>query len=315
MGTSKRLFQYKPKQLRGFLALSAELRNQIYQYYFDNFFRCELVAQNHQLKAPPKAKTVKLWAGAFHLTTNPLRYTSQSKEAPPQPIVLRVSRPLGKYSLVEALKTNWPTCLSALPLTCRQIYSETLVLLYNATVFVCAAPARLNSFLATARLEFVMRFELHYATYGDPRLSQDRVWQEKHVDAWFRACTAASKKLRNLKDLKIYVHVASYSPRLNLRQTWVTPLLEFRRLTRARSGVARLSTLEIDFRTGLSDCSFNGNRQLACANQDLHQLFGKAIKDAVLGETETVAMKAFKEKWEGDYAAWQHHLSFGPTGW
>jgi hypothetical protein len=183
------------KKLRGFLALSGELRNQVYQCYFDVGFRCELVAQNHQLQVALSARTVRLWAGAFHATHNPLRYTTESTEEPHPPIGLRISRNLGKYNQVEALKTDWPTSLSALPLTCRQVYNETLVLLYNATTFVCAAPARLNNFLSTAKLEFVTKLELHYETYGDPEWSRDRIWQDKHRDAWVRACTVASKKL------------------------------------------------------------------------------------------------------------------------
>jgi hypothetical protein len=184
-----------PKRPRGFLALSGELRNHIYQYHFGVIFRCELVAQNHRLHAPTKVNTVKLWAGSFHPTTNPLRYTTQTKGKASAPVVLRISRHLGEYNAVEALKTNWPTSQSALPLTCRQVYSETLVLLYNATVFVCAAPSRLTNFLSTARLAFVTKFELHYKTYGDPRSNRDCVWQDKHNEAWVRACTAASKKL------------------------------------------------------------------------------------------------------------------------
>lgn len=50
------------------------------------------------------------------------------------------------------------------------------------------------------------------------------------------------------------------------------------------------------------------------ANRDLHQLFGMAIRGALLGETEEMAMKAFNEKWEGEYAMYQHDLGFGPTG-
>jgi hypothetical protein len=110
----------------------------------------------------------------------------------------------------------------------------------------------------------------------------------------------------------------SLIPRLNLRQKWVAPLLQFRRLTRAppySDKSARLDTVDITFRSGLSDYPFAGNQELKRANQDLHQLFGEAIRDALLGISEEMAMKAFMEKWEGEYAMWQHHLSFGPTGW
>lgn len=110
-------------------------------------------------------------------------------------MVLRISRPLGKYNRVEALKTNWPTSLSALSLTCRQVYSETLALLYNATVFVCAAPSRLTNFLSAAKLEFITTLELHYETYGDPLVGKDCIWQDRHHNSWDRACAAASKKL------------------------------------------------------------------------------------------------------------------------
>lgn len=216
MGKSKGLYSRTkpssaaPKNLRGFLALSGELRNQIYQCYFNVGFRCELVGQNHQLQVAPQARTVKLWAGAFHATHNPLRYTTKSNEEPHSPISLRISRHLGKYNQVEALKTDWATSLSALPLTCWQVYTETLALLYNATIFVCASPARLNNFLSTAKLEFVTKVELHYETYGDPAWNRDRLWQDKHHNAWVRACTVASKKLVSIK-LSFKVTSGSYT--------------------------------------------------------------------------------------------------------
>lgn len=120
---------------------------------------------------------------------------------------------------------------------------------------------------------------------------------------------------KSLKELKIYVYIGTASPVLNLRQRWVAPLLHFRRNSRARSDSEKLNTVEIDFRTRLSRWPFRGNSQLARANQDLHRLFGMAIRDAVLGETEQVAMRAFMEKWEGEHAMWQQYLAFAPTGW
>lgn len=110
----------------------------------------------------------------------------------------------------------------------------------------------------------------------------------------------------------------SPTPRVNLRQKWVAPLLQFRRLTRAppySEKPARLDTVDITFRSGVSDYPFAGRHELQRANQDLHQLFGEAIRDALLGESEEVAMKAIVEKWEGEYAMWQNHLGFGPKGW
>jgi hypothetical protein len=325
MGTTKCLFSRArpgnptPKKTRGFLSLPAELRNQVYQYYFETDFRCEVIAGSQQLHKP-QIKTVKLWAGAFHPNGRTLKHVPKFKES--TPLTLRTPRYLGKYTIVQGLQTNWSTSLCALILICKQIHRETIPFLYRKTTFVFNAPNRLNNFLAVVsgpKLESITSLQLHYATYGCPKMWQDRVWQDKHNASWIRACNTASKKLVNLHSLKIWMRVNDDPLRFHLRQSWVQPLLQFRRLLRARKQCKEergvLEVVDVDFRTRLSGQHFKGNARLARANEDLHRLFGQAVGLAIQGEKEEVAMRGFNEAWNGEHEMWKYHLGFAETGW
>jgi hypothetical protein len=315
--------QSTPKRVRGFMLLPGELRNLIYQYYFSSSFRCEVASNSRQFEAC-KPRTVKLWAGAFQPHSQSLQYTSPTNSE--SPITIRISRPLGKYNIVHGLQTNWFASLFALNLVCKQIYTETLAFIYHKTVFVFDAPSRITNFLRTVsspKLGHITKLQLHYSTYGCPKWTRDRVWQDKHNESWIRACTLAAKKLGNLTSLKLWIRVNHDPLRFSLRQTWVVPLLQFRRLALTcnkdspTTSVQRkmLQSVAIDVQTRLSGCHFVGNQQLARASEDLHRLFGKAIGKAILGAKEEVAMAEFNDAWEGEHAMWQYHLGFAKTGW
>jgi hypothetical protein len=304
-----------PKRVRGFLALPGEIRNQIYAYIFESQFRCEVTSKGAQFDKPQTRK-VKLWAGSFQPSTQHLQYNSKAKEE--RPIIIRISRPLGKYNVVQGLQTNWFASLFAINLVRKQIYAETLVFIYHRTTFVFDTPKRLTNFLSTipkSKLELITNLELHYTTYGCPKWTKDRVWQDKHGESWKRACNAAAKKLSNLRLLKISARIHHDPLRFDLRQTWVVPLLQFRRLTCTPTHRKSLEVVKVVFRTRLSGSQFAGNHALAKASEDLHRLLGTAVGRAILGAKEEEAMAEFKSAWEGKYAMWQYHLGFGKTGW
>ncbi|KAH6009307.1 hypothetical protein HBI84_048840 [Parastagonospora nodorum] len=317
MGPSTSLFsrtrpsRSTPKKIRGFLSLPGEVRNQIYACYFESQFRCEIASKGANFH-PPKPKTVKLWAGSYSTKSPTLQHTSSTKED--TPLTIRVSRPLCKYTIVRGIQTNWLASLFAVNLVCKQLHAETLPFLYQNTVFVFDAPKRILSFLgvvSNSKLAYITKLQLYYTTYGSPRMAADGVWQSKHRQSWLRACTAASKKLVSLQSLRIWICVLDSPLRCNLREAWVLPLLQFRRLTR---DTQTLKAVDIDFRTGLSGFSF-ANQPLRHASEDLHRLFGQAIRLAILGAKEEVAMKGFNEAWEGEHEMWQYHLGYGKTGW
>ncbi|KAF1920204.1 hypothetical protein BDU57DRAFT_591415 [Ampelomyces quisqualis] len=320
-----RAVQSTPKKARGFLSLPPELRNMIYQYYFEADFRCEIAAKGCDFRVK-KTKTVKLWAGAFQPGTRTLQYIPKPEES--APITIRISRPLGRYTTVQGLQTHWSSSLFALHIVCRQIYAETVALIYNKTVFVFNAPQRIINFhnvISRPKLEYITSLQLHYSNYGCPGLANDRIWREKHNASWIRACGTASRKMVNLQHLKIWMQVHDVPLRFNLRVLWLLPLLQFRRLTQApmhggggsNSGTdtraIKLVNVDIDFRTRVSN-HFSQSHRLAEANNDLHRLFGEAIRLAILGAKEEVAMAGFTTAWEGEYAMWQHHLGFAKTG-
>jgi hypothetical protein len=297
------------KKPRGFLSLPGEIRNQVYAYYFESSICCEVVASGRQISSR-KLRTVKLWAGAFHHTGQVLKHTPETKRD--APITIRMSRRLGKYTVVQGLQTNWHGSLYALNLVCKLLHAETVAFLYRKTVFVFDAPKRVCNFLAVVsqpRLECIARMEMHYSTYGCPKLAKDVVWQEKHHGSWVQACKTAARKMGGLRELKVWMRVNQDPLRFSLRETYVAPVLQFRRLA------GKLERVEIDFCTALSGNSFRGNQRLAMASGELHRLFGQAIGKAIMGAKEEEAMSGFREMWEGKYKVWQYHLGFARTGW
>jgi hypothetical protein len=317
------------RKVRGFLSLPGELRNQIYQHYFDSEFRCEIAARGSQFEKR-KTRTVKLWAGAIQSNTHVLKYEPAVKSEN-KSVVVCISRPLGRYNLIHGLQTKWPVSLFAITLVCKQVHAETLAFLYHKTVFVFDAPNRMTNFLdivSIPNLEHITKLQLHYTTYGCPKWTKDRIWQGKHNQSWIRACAAASRKLVGLHSLNIWIQLNDVPPHFSLRESWVLPLLQFRRLTQASKRVhdtlgSNTSTLQreglevvrIHFRTRLSSYTFNGNQELAKASEDLHCLFGQAISHAILGRKEKEAMAGFNTAWEVEYGMWQYHLGFSKTGW
>jgi hypothetical protein len=169
---------------RGFLALPGEIRNRIYAYYFASTSHCEIASQGSTFQ-PPTPLTVKLYANQLppiH-TTNPTTKSSAISSPP----TLRISRPLGKHTAIQALRTNWRTSLHALHLICKLIHKETIPFLYRNTVFKFNAPKRLKDFLniiSPHNLAHITRLQLHYDTYGSPRWAADVIWQEKHGRSW-----------------------------------------------------------------------------------------------------------------------------------
>ncbi|KAL1793197.1 hypothetical protein ACET3X_008179 [Alternaria dauci] len=173
-----------PKKIRGFLALPGEIRNKIYNYYFDSERRCEIVAEGAQL-TQRSPQTVKLSLNLVPANNTTSVHKSETKVIPP--IMVRFSSPLGKYNAIQGLRTNWQGSLHALSLVCKQVYSETATFLYQKTVFVFNAPKRMENFFRFASsvgIENITKLHLHYDTYGNPYLTESLVWQEKHSQSW-----------------------------------------------------------------------------------------------------------------------------------
>ncbi|KAF2133917.1 hypothetical protein P153DRAFT_362949 [Dothidotthia symphoricarpi CBS 119687] len=317
------------KKLRGFMALPGEIRNRVYHYYFQSDFRCEIAASGHTF-ARPKPRTVKLSPGVTLYNNQTSKYKTQPQQD--AAVIIRLSRRLGKYSLVKGLQTNWITSIFSLHLVCKLVYAETLAYIYHKTTYVFAAPRRIADFLglvSKSTLEHITKLELHYNTYGNPGHAEDCIWQDKHIESWTRACKVTSKRLTRLKKLEIWVHVNHGAPKFNFREKWLQPMLEFRRLTRQKKHCGSdeaakdndtprhvaLEFVNVHFSTRLSGYGYFANPDLARASNALHVLFGRAISCAILGAKEHEAMLEFNDAWEGKYSEWKFHLGIAQTGW
>ncbi|KAF3034450.1 hypothetical protein E8E11_001430 [Didymella keratinophila] len=315
-----------------FLNLPGEIRNKIYQYYFQDTYRCEVVGEGCNFNAHDP-KMFKLLSNSSQTRPRkPHTWAEGGDGQWPHPLTLRF--PVfgaGRRSFLPGpvLYHGWLNPHGALILLCKQMYTETLPLLYNQITFVFEAPRRVEGFLRRipqASHNSVTKLHLYYTTYGSPAAASDVTWQEKHIESWTRACKAAAKSFTCLRDLDVDVWINEDAPKFNLRQKWLQPLLQFRRQTcdtqkedsPGGTSLARpktLTTVRVRAKSRLWAHNFNHNPPVAKACKDLHRLYGIGISKAILGAKEDEAMDMFNKGWEGRHKKWQHHLGFARTGW
>lgn len=307
------------KKVHGFMRLPGEIRNQIYEYYFQEALLVEIAAKGTKL-VEKKRKTVKLC-----LSGRSTPYTIEDN-APDKPRTLRMPRKLGHYTRVDGLRTQWATSLSPLPFVCKQIHVEVLEFLYASTTFVFAAPKRISNFfeiVPKCSLSNITKLQLHYTTYGEPVLRSDRTWITKHRESWTNVCRTISKSLINLRDLVIWIYWTNTDVSLDLKQPYLAPLWHLRRrFSTTEAGLASTQpnlklipqTLKVDFRTHWSGPGCFSYPELTRVSQELHREFGIAIQRAILGWKAADAMVDMHETWEKHHA-WHFHLSFMSTGW
>jgi hypothetical protein len=114
------------------------------------------------------------------------------------------------------------------------------------------------------------------------------------------------------------------APKFSLREKWLKPLLQFRRLADSKelSSHNTASNPLVDRQSGIQiakvhvwtrwarniEALWAGNKRLIEASKDLHLLYGQAIGLAITGSTEETAMAGFNAAWKGKYAEWRTHL-------
>ncbi|OCL15303.1 hypothetical protein AOQ84DRAFT_384098 [Glonium stellatum] len=329
--------QSPPKRKRlSFLSLPGELRNQVYALYIETGFRAELVGRSAEL-IPKPMKSIKLCLCPSTLGGPlPILDHKDSKKQNGWP-TLRTPRKLGKYLRVHGMSTDWKTSFCALILVSKQINSEFIPLLYTSTTFVFAAPCRLSNFMAhisRPSLEWIRKLHVHYSTYGNPKYTEDLIWEKKHTICWTTRFQQAASLLKGLRELRIWLHVTETPLHFSLQAAWVQPLLAFRRLTEplespcsltntpslsnnapdsvsAEHGLQKpFTNIHIVLTTRWTRPYIFYDSELAEACTALHNLFAEAIRRRMLGWSEADAMVEYREAWEERYKKWQHHLKF-----
>jgi hypothetical protein len=234
------------KKRAAFLDLPGELRNQIYYYCFHPGYDLALATHTTQLRPKP-IKSIKLCVTSTLGRTDRIFRTHCDQETAGAERHDRFGRGdkahkrsiiqprlMEKYFRIRGTNTNWKTSFIGLLLVNKQIYAETLPLLYTATSIITASPSRLSNFfthIPPHAASWVRRLELTYFTYGNSNQAGLAHFRGKNIDRWTALCRQASKLLVGLKELRVWVHVTAAPLHLDLRQDWVAPLLQFRRLT------------------------------------------------------------------------------------
>lgn len=226
---------------------------------------------------------------------------------------------IGQYKRIQGLDTRWSSSLTGLIYVCKQVHIETIGLLYQNTTFGFDSPNRIRGLLTVlpkANLKNITRIQLHYHTYGEPKESKDVQWKQKHADSWSRACKSAAKQLVNLQHVELWVHLSDTSVQLDVRESYMKPILWFRKLQDPTKTIAKtLRTVSVHIDTIWVRPNAFVDQRLCFASRHLHFLFEKALGRILLGETLDLAMADFNEAWDIDYDRWHDHLQFVRAGW
>jgi hypothetical protein len=323
-----------PKKVRGFLGLPGEVRNQIYGYYFQDPFRAEIASKDQLFKRRPPP-TFKLCLPIAD--KNGVIFKDKPRAVEPTPQTVCTPHALGRYIRVHGMSTKWDTSLCPLILVCKQIYNETLVLLYHNTTFVFVSAQRIQNFvkvLPKPNLELVTKLQVHYLCYGDPRMTTHKRFKDKHHDSYLSAFKAASKALVNLQGLEIWIQTRHKRVYLYLARPDLEPVLQFRRLncgkrrsfgtpaesttpssSPSRQPVGPLQRVKVHFSTPMRRKWAHNPSQdilypprilrLQTVTLRLHDLFGNAIARAILGWSREDAMAELKAYWDEQEEDWE----------
>jgi hypothetical protein len=87
----------------------------------------------------------------------------------------------------------------------------------------------MNKFLnITPAVAAIKRLELRHSTYGEPRLTEDRKWKQRHDKKWMKTCRRIAVKMTALEYLKLELRICDWPMQLNLAAAWAKPLLELK---------------------------------------------------------------------------------------
>jgi hypothetical protein len=117
-------------------------------------------------------------------------------------------------------------------LSSRQIYSEALSVMYTKTFFQFISIPAIDRFLSVTPLRALQAIEgldLSYETYGEPELTENLRYKVSADQKWSTTCREISKKMTDLKKLRLNLILNDWPSQLGLQEQWAKPVLSLRR--------------------------------------------------------------------------------------
>ncbi|KAJ9223336.1 hypothetical protein DTO169C6_4382 [Paecilomyces variotii] len=185
--------------------LPGELRTKIYEYIFGTYRVCI-----YRFRAPNTRSSKRQYR---------LRHTCLP---PYHPTI---------HDLIPRTKST-PSIPSALVYTCREVYRETVLFLYSNTQFVFRSTKVINTFLRNTPIvaqNAIRHLELNYIGYNEPRLTEFRKFKIRSDLAWYLACSTMAQNFISLRVLHLHITIWDRPMKLDLKERWAIPLLEFAR--------------------------------------------------------------------------------------
>ncbi|KAF2015856.1 hypothetical protein BU24DRAFT_422161 [Aaosphaeria arxii CBS 175.79] len=313
------------KRALGFLHLPGELRNHVYEHYFEQGYCIGFSTDTLAFEGPSERIHGRNWFQGI----NP---PSLRQRGPKQGVgrkVIHMKRKLGEYIRIDGLQTDWTTSrtISSLTYVCKQIYAETIQFLYWDNFFAFSSAKQLQGFMDVVprrNLASITKLYVNYWTYGDSRqLDAQKEEDRRHTLEYNTAFKRASKLLVNLKHLEIRLSYRGNNIVMAIGNEYLEPLWQFRRLSsywkqrrQCSDGdydqsTSTLQVVKIHFQSHLSSPEdFHGHpRALYEASDDMHQQYSNAISQVILGQNANEAMTGCLVAWDKHHM-WRHHLRF-----
>lgn len=116
--------------------------------------------------------------------------------------------------------------------TCVQVNQEATPIFYSKTTICFHDLKTINKFLNTAPplgLKDVRSLSLTISTYGEPQLTKDCKWKEKHDQKWDNTCSRLAENLPKLQRLELDLRLATWPTQLSVNAEWTHPLMQLKK--------------------------------------------------------------------------------------
>lgn len=116
--------------------------------------------------------------------------------------------------------------------TCVQVNWEATPLFYSKTTICFHDLKTIHKFLNAAPplgLNDVRSLSLAISTYGEPQLTQDCKWKQKHDQKWYNTCWRLAESLPKLQRLKLDLRLATWPTQLSVNADWTAPLMRLKK--------------------------------------------------------------------------------------
>jgi hypothetical protein len=212
------------------------------------------------------------------------------------------------------LIVNWSSSISALPQVNKQLYEETLLILYSTPTFYLQSLKDARRFMKNAErqnaLKSVASLSLGLQSYGQPMSARNMVWVKKSYEATATTISDMAERMPHVKKLSVIIDVHHQPLAFTFREVWVLPYLNLSKFKEAKEFKIKIQTPVVrkektyDWLLALGIWRPNPrsilDSQMYIVTERLQELFSEALTMRIQGFCEACATKALIEETTDD---------------